>query len=294
VARFLDEARGVLGPDVRPQRACFGVAGPVEKDTSKITNLPWFIDARMLEQQLNIGAVSLLNDFQAAALGVTVLKDRDLVSLGGGLAVPEGPCVVTGPGTGLGVAFLVWSTTEHRYQVVASEGGHMDFAARTPLEAALLQALSQKYGRVSLERVLSGAGIVDVFHFLESEPALRPMVRDETRAAMALADGGDGAAVVTKQALAGNDPVCLLAVNMFVSVLGGLAGNLALAGLATGGVYIAGGIGPRIVPLLQRGPFRECFEAKGRMQPLVRKIPAFLVVNPDLGLLGASVQAARI
>jgi glucokinase len=167
----------------------------------------------------------------------------------------------------------------------------MDFAPRTPLECGLLQSMSQRYGRVSVERVLSGAGIADIFHFLEAEPACRPMVLEETRAAMA---HEDPAAVVTKQALAGKDPICVLTANMVVSLLGGLAGNLALGVLATGGVFIAGGIGPRIVPLLQRGPFRDSFEAKGRMQPLVSKIPAFLVVNPDLGLLGAAVQASRI
>ncbi len=291
VSKFLTEARSVLGPEVRPQRACFGVAGPVVDDTSKITNLPWFIDARALEQHLAIKAVSLLNDFQAAALGVTVLKDEHLINLGGEAPAPEGPCVVTGAGTGLGVAFLVWSAADERYQVVASEGGHMDFAPRTALECSLMLALTQRYGRVSLERVLSGAGLADVFHFLESEPEFRKLVRPETRAAMT---HEDPAAVVTKQALAGSDPVCLMAVNIFVSVLGGLAGNLALTVLATGGVFIAGGIGPRIAPLLQNGVFREAFEAKGRMKPLVSKLPAFLIVNPDLGLLGAAVQAARI
>ena len=133
VERFLEEARKALGPETRPQRACFGVAGPVEGDTSKVTNLPWFIDARKLEQRLKIPRVALLNDFQAAALGVTVLSDEDLVPLGGGPRNPTGPCVVTGAGTGLGEAFLVWSPGENRYQVIPSEGGHVDF---TPAHAA--------------------------------------------------------------------------------------------------------------------------------------------------------------
>ena len=291
VERFLDEARKNLGPETRPQRACFGVAGPVEGDTSKVTNLPWFIDARKLEQRLKIPKVALLNDFQAAALGVTVLNDQDLVPLGGGTRNPNGPCVVTGAGTGLGEAFLVWTPGENRYQVIPSEGGHVDFTPRTPLENGLLYYLSGRYGRVSFERVLSGAGIADIFNFLASEPSCRSLITDETRAAVVTEDP---AAVVTRQAVAGKDPVCVIAINTFVSVLGGLAGNLALTTLATGGVFIAGGIAPRIVQFLQRGPFRESFEAKGRMQPLVAKIPAFLVVNPDLGLLGSYVQATRL
>jgi glucokinase len=291
VDKFLEEARKALGAEARPQRACFGVAGPVENDTSKITNLPWFIDARKLEQKLKIPRVALLNDFQAAALGVTVLSDEHLVPLGGGPRNPTGPCVVTGAGTGLGEAFLVWSPGENRYQVIPSEGGHVDFTPRTALESGLFHYLSGRYGRVSFERVLSGSGIADVFNFLASEPACRPLVIDETRAAVVTEDP---AAVVTRQALAGKDPICVIALNIFVSVLGGLAGNLALTTLATGGVFIAGGIAPRIVPVLQQGTFRESFEAKGRMQPLVAKIPAFLVVNPDLGLLGAVVQAQRL
>lgn len=291
VERFFDEARKELGPDFRPQRACFGVAGPVENATSKVTNLPWFVDARKLEQRLKIPRVALLNDFQSAALGVTVLGPADMVPLGGQARNPTGPCVVTGAGTGLGEAFLVWSPGENRYQVIPSEGGHVDFTPRTALESGLFHYMSGRYGRVSFERVLSGSGIADIFDFLSSEPALSPLVSEETRAAVVTEDP---AAVVTRQAMEGNDPICVMALNLFVSVLGGLAGNLALTLLATGGVYIAGGIAPRIVPFLQAGPFRGSFEAKGRMAPLVEKIPAFLVTNPDLGMLGSVVQASRL
>lgn len=291
VEKFLEEARKKLGAEAKPESACFGVAGPVENDTSKPTNLSWSIDARKLEQRLKIPKIALLNDFQAAALGVTVLGDADLVPLGGGARNPKGPCVVTGAGTGLGEAFLVWSPGENRYQVIPSEGGHVDFTPRTAMESGLFHYMSGRYGRVSFERVLSGAGIADIFNFLSNEPSCRPLVLEETRAAVLTEDP---AAVVTRHALAGTDPICVIALHMFVSVLGGLAGNLALTTLATGGVFIAGGIAPRIVPFLQKGAFRESFEAKGRMQPLVAKIPAFLVINPDLGRLGAKVQASRL
>jgi glucokinase len=292
VERFLEDARKALGSEAaRPQRSCFGVAGPVENQTSKPTNLPWFIDGPRLAQRLKIPRVFLLNDFQAAALGVTVLGDGDLIALGGGPRNPTGPCVVAGAGTGLGEAFLVWSPGENRYQVIPSEGGHVDFTPRTALESGLFHYLSGRYGRVSFERVLSGPGIADTFSFLSAEPACRPLVRPETMAAIVTEDP---ATVVTRQALAGADPVCVIALNIFVSVLGGLAGNLALTMLASGGVFIAGGIAPRIAPMIQNGPFRESFESKGRMQKLVAKVPAFLVINPDLGLLGAMVQAQRL
>ncbi|HEY0707764.1 MAG TPA: glucokinase [Polyangia bacterium] len=289
--RFLQEARTELGNDVRPQRACFGVAGPVENDTSKITNLPWFIEARKLEQRLQIERVRLLNDFQAAALGVTVLEPQHFMQVGGEARIDNGPCVVLGAGTGLGAAFLIWSAGAGRYEVVSSEGGHTDFSPRTPLEGALYQHLVRIYERVSFERVLSGAGLIDTFQFLDAEYACRRLVKPETRLAM---QTEDPAAVITKQALAGADPICQITVEMFLSVLGGLAGNLALSVLATGGVFIAGGITPRLKPLLDQGPFRTSFEAKGRMQPLVAKMPAYLVMFPDLGMLGASVQAARL
>jgi glucokinase len=289
--RFLKEARAELGTDVRPQRACFGVAGPVENDTSKVTNLPWFIEARKLEQRLQVERVRLLNDFQAAALGVTALDQQHFMPIGGGQRVENGPCVVLGAGTGLGAAFLTWSAAAGRYEVVTSEAGHTDFAPRTPMESGLYQHLVRIYERVSYERVLSGAGLVDTFQFLDAEYGCHHLVKPETRAAMKTEDP---AAVVTKQALAGADPVCQIVVEMFLAVLGGFAGNLALSVLATGGVFIAGGITPRLKPLLNQGPFRTSFDAKGRMQPLVAKMPAYLVLFPDLGMLGASVQAARL
>lgn len=291
VEKFITEARKQLGPDIKPQRACFGVAGPVENDTSRVTNLPWFVEARKMEQRLGIPRVSLLNDFQAAALGVTILKDEDVIALGGGPRNPRGPIVVCGAGTGLGEAFLFWNATDNRYQVIPSEGGHVDFTPRTALETGLFSYMLGRYGRVSYERVLSGAGIADIFGFLSNEPSCRPLVHEETRAAMVTEDP---AAVITRMGLAGTDPVCVMALNVFCCALGGLAGNLGLTMLATGGVYIAGGIAPRIASILQNGAFRESFEGKGRMQPLVARLPAFLVMNKDVGLLGALVQAERL
>jgi glucokinase len=291
IDKFLEEARKAVTPEnARPQRACLGVAGPVESGSSRVTNLPWFIEAKKLEARFKIPRLTLMNDFQAAALGVTVLGDEHLLKLGSGERNPTGPIVVAGAGTGLGEAFLVWSPGDNRYQVIPSEGGHVDFTPRTSLETGLFHYLSGRYGRVSFERVLSGAGIADVFEFLMNEPACRPLVAEETRKAI-IAE--PPAAVITRMALEGKDPVCLMALNVFMSVLGGLTGNLALTMLASGGVFIAGGIAPRIAPLFTKGPFRESFEAKGRMQQIVARIPTFLVMHKDLGLLGALVEASR-
>ncbi len=182
---------------------------------------------------------------------------------------------------------------ESRYQVIASEGGHADLAPRTPLEMALLQYLTAKYGRVSYERVLSGRGLVEIFTFLSQEPACASMIRGDTRTALAMqGPGHDPAAAITRRALDGSDPVCEMALAIFCSVLGALAGNLGLYALATGGVFVAGGIAPRVLPYLQRGGFREAFEHKGRLTPLVARLPAFVVTHPQPGLLGAATFAA--
>jgi glucokinase len=330
--KFLGEARAELGAGaqvVLPERACFGIAGPVEGNVCRATNLPWVIDGRVLAQRLGIPKVRLVNDFYAAALGSIRVPSGALSVLGGGgPRDPKGPVAVLGAGTGLGQAFLLWSAAAQRYDVVSSEGGHADFAPRTPLESALLRYLAAKYGRVSYERVLSGQGLVDLYAFLNEEPALRLVGKAETQLAMAREDP---AAVVSRHALDGSDPVCEMALAMFCGVFGALAGNLALTVLATGGVFVAGGIAPRILPFLvksappsaprpdggvgpgpgvQAGPiagggagaglakggviFREAFERKGRLQSLVAGIPSYVVTHPQPGLLGAAAVAATL
>jgi glucokinase len=273
--------------------ACLGIAGPIENNRCHATNLPWVVDGRALAPRLGIERVTLVNDFSAAALGVTVVDPGDLVALGGGTPVARGPIAVLGAGTGLGEAFLLWSESADRYEVVSSEGGHADFAPRTPLEAGLLQYLSAKYGRVSCERVLSGNGLVDIFSFLSQEPACRPLIRPETAAVLAAHGAGrDAAAEISRRGLAGSDPVCEMSLALFCSVLGAVAGNLGLGVLATGGVYLAGGIAPRVLGYLQKGGFREAFERKGRLHTIVERLPAFVVTHAQPGLLGAATIAA--
>ena len=169
---FLAAAAAAIGGRAEVETACLGIAGPIEHNICRATNLPWVVDGTVLSQRLGIARVVLVNDFHAAALGVTAVGADELVALGGDLRVAHGPMAVLGAGTGLGQAFLLWSAAENRYQVVPSEGGHVDLAARTPLEHGLVAFLTGKYGRVSCERVLSGKGLVDVFKFLpKSRPA---------------------------------------------------------------------------------------------------------------------------
>jgi glucokinase len=286
---FLATAAAELGGAARVTSACFGIAGPIENNVSRATNLPWIIDGRSLSSRLGIPRVTLVNDFYAAALGVTAVGTDELVPLGGGPPIARGPIAVLGAGTGLGQAFLIWSPADNCYQVVPSEGGHVDLAARTPLEMGLVQFLRTKYGRVSCERVLSGQGLVDVFTFLAEEPACRALLRPETSAALgAHGPGHDPAAAISQRALSGADPVCEMALSIFCSVLGATAGNLGLMVLATGGVFVAGGIAPRVLGFLQRGAFREAFDRKGRLHTLVERLPAYVVTNPHPGLLGAA------
>jgi glucokinase len=289
---FLQEARHAVpalgGP---PERACFGIAGPVEGNVCRATNLPWVVDGRALSQRLGIRLVRLVNDFYAAALGSLSVPAQDLVVLGGGPREARGPVAVLGAGTGLGQAFLLWSAVENRYQVVPSEGGHVDFAPRTPLECDLLRYLAARYGRVSYERVLSGHGLVDLYAFFTEEPAFRVLADAGTAAEMAT---GDPAAVISQRAMDGTDPICAAALSVFCGVLGALAGNLALTVLATGGVFVAGGIAPRVLPFLQKGIFREAFDRKGRLQPLVQRLPVMVVTHAQPGLLGAATVAASL
>lgn len=260
-----------------PQGACFGVPGPVHGARAKTTNLPWSIDARALERALGIPRVHLINDFQAAGYGIEALAPGDLVTLQAGETQPGAPRALLGAGTGLGEALLV--RRGERYQVLASEGGHADFAPTDELQMALLAHLLARFGQVSYERVVSGSGLVAIYEFLC------------TRAGVATVF--DGAARISGAALAGDDPTAVQALDLFVRVYGAQAGNLALTVLATGGVYVAGGIAPKIIDKLRDGAFMEAFCNKGRMRALAETMPVHVITNPEVGLLGAAVVAHR-
>ena len=283
---FLREASGTTKYPIAA--ACFGIAGPVSGRTARTTNLPWTLNADEMEAALGIPRVCLINDFQSVGYGIEALPAQDLVTLQAGTAVAHGTRVIIGAGTGLGQGFLVWQ--DNHYQVIASEGGHTDFAPTDDLQVDLLKYLRQRYRWVTWERVVSGRGLVDVFEFLAAANQLRP-----TTALQNALKIEDHAAVISRFGMTGSDPLAMQALNLFVRLYGAQAGNLALTGLATGGVYVAGGVAPKIIDKLTDGTFMQNFLNKEeRMQPLLKAMPVKVVVNADVGLLGSAVVAARL
>lgn len=270
----------------KPAAACFGVAGPVANGHCEGTNLPWIIDAKRIEKTFHCGPVALINDLEATAYGIEMLPATAFTVLQKGKAVPHAPIAVIAAGTGLGEAALVWAG--NRYQAVASEGGHADFAPRTEKEILLWKYLAKKFSHVSYERILSGPGKLDIYYFLRSisnnkEPAwLAEALRK-----------GDASAAVSEAALLKRSPVCAEALQLFVSIYGAEAGNLALKVLARGGVYVGGGIAPTILPLLKGGTFIEGFLNKGRLASLLSSIPVKVILDDKAALYGAAHFATR-
>ncbi len=274
----------------RVEAACFGVAGPVVAGSFVATNLPWDpVNEASLSRTLGGAPVALLNDLQAAALGMLGLGDADRVALNPGAGPPRpGNVAVIAPGTGLGEAVLVWDGARHL--PVASEGGHGGFAPSGDEEIALLRFLCRAHGgRVSWERVLSGPGLMNLYRFFraqcgEAEPA----------ALSARLESRDPAAVITEEGLAGRDAACARALELFARLAGTEAGDLALRTLAVGGVFVGGGIAPRIRKVLEGGAFSSAFVDKGRFEPLLRRVPVFLVLDPAVALDGAARWAAGL
>ncbi len=271
---------------VKPERASFGVAGPVVAGQATVTNLPWVMDEVQLQTALGLSSVHLLNDLDAIAHAVPRLEPDDLCTLNEGRAAPGGTIAVIAPGTGLGEAFLTWDGT--RYRAHASEGGHADFAPTNPLEIGLLRYLQQELEleHVSYERVCSGRGLPNIYTYLkDSGYAEEPAWLGEQ---LAVAD--DPTPVIVNAAVDGERPceLCAATLNTFVSILGAEMGNLALKVLATGGVYLGGGIPPRILPTLKHERVMQAFWRKGRMSDLLTHIPVFVILNPKVALLGAA------
>lgn len=276
VAEFLVQVR----PHGAPKVAVFGVAGPVLDGVCATTNLPWLVEERALERQLDVPRVRLLNDFEATAYGVRSVAPEHLVTLQAGVQRPKAPIAVIGAGTGLGEAILAFTGTD--YVVLPTEGGHGDFAPRTEVEDLVLRTLRGKLGRVSVERVVSGLGIVEVYECLREAG----VERESATISAELAEGDPGA-VIGSHALAGDDALCVRTIEFFVSAYGAEAGNMALRTLARGGVYVTGGIAPKLLSKLQGGGFMRAFLDKGRMTDLVAQMPVHVVLDPDVPLLGA-------
>jgi glucokinase len=267
-----------------PTYASFGVAGPVIAGRCETTNLPWIIDAHQLATQLGIASVTLLNDLEANAHGVAMLQAEDFCVLNQGAAEAKGNAAIIAAGTGLGEAGFYWDGARH--YPFASEGGHADFAPRNDLEAELLRYLLRQFAHVSYERVVSGPGLYNIYQFLRDtgrggEPA---WLTDELRQK-------DPAATISQAALAGRSDLCVQALDLFVSLYGAEAGNLALKVMAAGGVYVGGGIAPKIIEKLTDSTFMQAFVAKGRMQPLLEAMPVRVILNDRTALLGATRYA---
>jgi glucokinase len=264
------------------QSACFGVAGPVKRGRSKISNLPWTIDARELAKQLKLNMVGLINDLEAYAYGIDALDSKDFVTLNEGAGDEEGNRAVISARTGLGMAGLYWDGFRHH--PFACEGGHADFAPRNGLGMELLTYLQKKYGRVSCERILSGPGIKNIYDFLrDANKADEPQwLREQMAAAI------DAPALISQLALEGKAPICDQTLSLFVSIYGAETGNCALNFLSTGGIFLGGSIAAKIVPKMKDPIFMQSFLDKGRMEPLLKEMPVKIVLNDDSGIIGAA------
>ncbi|RII27072.1 MAG: glucokinase [Geobacter sp.] len=270
---------------VTVDRACFGVAGPVREGRVQTPNLPWSVDGAELARALGLPAVGIINDLEAHAYGIDLLKDEDLAVLNSGVATEGGTIAVISAGTGLGVAFAYWDGTAHR--PLPSEGGHADFAPRNELEAELLLYLRTEHGRVSCERVISGPGLRNIYRFLRD----RKQIPESPKVAVEmLAD--DSSRVISSAALEGSCELCVRSLDLFASLYGAEAGNVALRYLATGGIYVGGGIAPKIIDKLREPAFMIAFTAKGRLSPLLETIPVRVILNERSALLGAARCAA--
>ncbi|MEN8133197.1 MAG: glucokinase [Pseudomonadota bacterium] len=280
VSRFLD------GFDGECRIASFGIAGPIKSGRCKTTNLPWTVDAHRLALEQGFERVYLINDLEANGWGIAGLNEKDFFVLNSGDPQARGNAAVIAAGTGLGEAGMYWDGRQHH--PFATEGGHTDFSPGDVLETALLEYLAKRFQHVSWERVLSGPGLVNVYQFLSEYRRLESptWLQEELHS-------NDAAAAISRAGLAGRCSLCSQALDLFVHLYGVEAGNLALKVMATGGIYIGGGIAPKIMERLKGPNFMIAFMAKGRMQPLLEAMPVKLILNDRTALLGPALCAAR-
>jgi glucokinase len=278
VNQFVDDS------GTRPEAACFGIAGPVRDGRVETSNLPWVIEQSRLSNQLHLPTL-LINDLEANAWGIGGLAPSDLVPLNRSSQTPVGNQAVIAPGTGLGEAGLFWDGSRHH--VFACEGGHCDFAPQGDLQIELLRFLGARFGHVSYERILSGPGLLNVYEFLRQTEGGK-----ESEELVTAMKQGDPAAAISRAALDGSDALAEKSLDLWVKVYGSEAANLALKVMATGGLFLAGGISPKILPKLKGPSFMQSFLEKGRMRSLVEAMPVQVIMNEKAGLLGAARCAA--
>ncbi len=283
LARFLASETGLIVNSV-----CLGVAGPVVDGDCNTTNLPWVLKRKEIAAQTNASVVVLLNDLEATAWGVLDLPRDDFVELNPDAKENPGNIAVIAAGTGLGEALMIWS--DNKYHVVATEGGHTDFAPRNELEIGLLRHLMQLHPEhVSYQQVLCGAGLVNIYQYLKAIDYAPVDQRIESRM-----KSEDPAAVIAQQAHSGNDPICVKVLDMFCEIYGAEAGNLALKCLSEGGIVIAGGIAAKNLCHIQQGGFLQAYLAKGTFQSLLQGFSIKVCLNAEVGLLGAAGYATRM
>jgi glucokinase len=278
---------------------CIGAAGAVTEQVARLTNVPWLVNLDEIASTLGLRRALLINDLEALAYAVPVLESDEVAVLQQGVAVPGGNAAVIAAGTGLGISML--HEVDGRWVPMASEGGHADFAARTPRELELVAELTRVFGRVGVEHVISGPGIVNLYQFTHQSFGTGPMITPNTiapaRLCGALAGGGNHGNLPGRIYDAARErrcPDCVEAFDMFVSAYGSETGNLALRAFATGGVYVGGGIAPKILPALESGLFLEAFRAKEPMADLVATIPVSVILNADSGLVGAAMKELEL
>jgi len=270
--------------DMLPERICTAVAGPVLHGKSSLTNLSWQLDSDSLSAELKI-PVCFINDLEATAYGLAGLDKKELATIAEGDPASQGNIAIIAPGTGLGEAGLYWDG--EYYHPFATEGGHSDFAPRTEGDIGFFRYLQQQFGHVSWERVVSGMGIKNIYHYLTEER--QEKVPEWLSQRMAKEDP---AAVISEAALRREDPVCSEVMDLFVRYLATEASSLVLKLMATGGLYLAGGIPPKILPLLQNGNWSKNFDNNGRMHDLSQRIPIHVVLNDKMALMGAAYYGA--
>jgi glucokinase len=275
VVQFLDDS------GTHPDAACFGIAGPVRNGRVETSNLPWVIEQSRLAKQIHLPATLLINDLEASAWGIGALETTDLVALNPVSGPAVGNQAVIAPGTGLGEAGLFWDGSRH--QVFACEGGHTDFGPQGDLQIELFRFLEKRFGHVSYERILSGPGLVNVYEFLRASGCGK-----ESEEFAVVLKNSDPAAAISRAALDGSQPLAEKALDLWISVYGAEAGNLALKLMATGGLFLAGGISPKILAKLKGPLFMQAFLNKGRLRALVEQVPVQVVTNEKAGLLGAA------
>jgi glucokinase len=287
VEDFLQRARGASTQ--RPDAACFGIPGPISDQTCDTSNLPWRVRAAELEQRFEIPRVCLLNDLEATAHAVAALEDGELKRLSqASRAEANRPRAVVAAGTGLGMAIIV--PDGNGYRPCASEGGHVEFAPQNELEIDLLRFLQRDHEHVSIERLVSGPGLARLYDFFSERGG---HAQNQRVSELVRANPPEAPAAIAAAALSRECGVSLAALELFVRQYGVVAGNLALTACATGGLYLAGGIAPKILPVLADGGFMQGFLAKGRLRPLVERVPVYAVLNEQAPLIGAAHYGSR-